>query len=381
MKKAERPIYLDYSATAPLRPEAKVAMEPYWSEEFGNPSSVHGYGREALDGVDEARRKIAEILDCLPSEIIFTSGGTEADNLAILGLAGESKTGHIVTSAIEHKAILSSCRYLENRGWRVTYIKPNKFGVVSAKSVIAAITPATKLVSIMYANNEVGTIQPIREIGKQIEKLNRERKQRVVFHTDAVQGGTLLPLGTKHLHVDMLTLSGHKLGGPKGTGILFTKTGVVIHPRTLGGGQESGRRSGTLNVPGIMGMAAALIAVTKNHDKESRRLAGLQKSTITALTKLPGVVVNGDLEERLPSNINISIQNKTSDELVIALDRMGIAVSAASACASGSIQSSYVIEAMGLPAWRAASTLRISMGYKTTAVELKRLVSALKKLL
>ena len=373
-------IYLDYSATAPLRTSVGQAMKPFWDDQFGNPSSVHSYGRAALDATDAARRQIATLLDCLSSEIVFTGSGTEADNLAIIGLASGLPKGHIVTTAIEHKAVLESCRYLEKWGWQVSYIKPNRQGVVTAKSILDAIQENTRLVSVMYANNEIGTIQPIREIGKGIQKLNRDRKLRIWFHTDGVQAGSLLPLGTKHLHVDMLTLSAHKLGGPKGVGLLFATTGIPLRPIIHGGGQESNRRSGTLNVAGIVGMAAALAECQKTSLKEAARLQKLQTILKEAVTKIAGVEINGSLTDRLASNLNFSWRGKSSDELVIALDRQGIAVSAASACSSGSIQSSYVIEAMGLPEWRSNSTLRVSMGYKTTVAEIKSFVSALRKL-
>ena len=345
-------IYLDYAATAPLRDSSAKAMAPYWADDFGNPSSVHAVGRTALNAVDAARRRVAEILDCEAGEIIFTSGGTESDNLAVIGLAAGMPKGHIITSTIEHKAVLESCQSLEKWGWQVTYLNPNKNGLISAESVIDALRDDTRLVSIMYANNEIGTIQPIREIGKKLQALNKERKTPVLFHTDGVQAATLLPLGTKYLHVDMLSLSGHKLGGPKGTGILFVKKGINLTPLFHGGGQESGRRSGTLNVPGIIGMSTALAEATKLQAKESARLAKLQKLILTEVAKWPSVVVNGDVKSRLVSNVNISIKGHASDELVIALDRQGICVSAASACASGSIQPSYVIEAMGVPVWR-----------------------------
>lgn len=375
-------IYLDYSASSPVRKSVLKVLEKSLEDDFGNPSSIHQYGRQALNVVDESRRGVAEILNCLPNEIVFTSGGTESDNLAILGLAGRyKKPGHIITSAIEHKAVLSSCSRLEKSGWRISYIKPNKNGVVSVKDVVKEIGDDTRLVSIMYANNEIGTIQPIREIGKQIQAINKSRTQPVWFHTDAVQAGVLLNLDTKHLHVDMMSLSAHKLGGVKGVGLLYIKDGVLLQPLVAGGDQERGLRSGTLNTHGIVAMAKAMEEATKNKDKETTRLAQLQKELVASLNQIRGIVINGSLQERLVNNVNFSVKDKRSDELVIALDRRGIAVSAASACSSGSIQPSYVIRAMGMPEWRANSTIRISMGFLTRKSDIDKLVHNLKEIL
>lgn len=374
-------IYLDYSATTPLRPEANKAMQPYFGDVFGNPSSIHAAGREALNAVDSARRSVAAILNCEPGEIVWTSGGTESDNLAILGIGRKDKPGHIVTSAIEHKAVLGACAQLEREGWKVTYVKPGRDGVLKTSAVLGAIKDSTRLVSIIYAQNEVGTIQPIREIGRGIQKLNTSRTKKVLFHTDAVQAGTLLDIDTKNLCVDMLSLSAHKLGGPKGTGILFVRSGIAVQPLLVGGGQEGGRRSGTLNVAAIVGMATALSVCQITRERETKRLAVLQKRLIAAVSKLPGVTLNGDVVHRLASNVNVSVGSRTSDELVIGLDRAGIGVSAASACSSGSIEPSYVLQAMGYKTVHASSSLRITMGYRTKAGDITKLVSALKRLI
>lgn len=374
-------IYLDYAATAPMRPEVTRAMKPYFSEKFGNASSIHGFGRQAQRGVDEARRQIAEILNCRSEEIVFTGSGTEADNLAIKGLAKNFYGDHIVVSAIEHKAVLETARALEEAGWRVTYVKPNREGRVTVEQIERAITAKTFLVSVMYANNEVGTIQPIREIGLMIKRVNKDRKRPVYFHTDAVQAGGLLNLDTKILHVDMMTLSGHKLGGPKGIGLLYVKTGTPMQPIIYGGGQEHGLRSGSLNVAGIVGMATALAVSQKSAKSETMRLVKLQRELIRELKKIKGVTMNGSLAERLPNNINFSVENKTSDELVIGFDRQGIAVSAASACAAGSIAPSYVLAAMGLNEKRAGSSVRVTLGYQTRQPDIGKFIKALKKLL
>lgn len=372
-------IYLDYAASAPLRPAVKTAIHKIEAV-FGNPNSIHGYGQAALNLTDTARREIAGILGCQPNEIIFTGSATEADNLAIKGIATGRGGGHIITTAMEHKAVLESCRWLEASGFTVTYIKPNRDGLVPVAKIEAAIQPNTILVSIMYANNEIGTIQPIREIGKLIERVNRERINPILFHTDAVQAGASLDLDTKRLHVDLLTLSGHKLGGPKGIGLLFVRNGIQLAPQIHGGGQEQGRRSGTLNISGIVGLATALTQAQKIKARETTRLAALQKYLIGEMRRLPNAEINGSLIHRLPNNLNLSLKGRVSDELVIALDRVGIAVSAASACAAGSIEPSYVLQAMGLSDVRTTSSIRISWGWNTKKADLTALVKRLQKL-
>lgn len=372
-------IYLDYSASSPVRKSVLRLMTESLANDYGNPASIHSTGRESLNHIDIARRRIASFLNCLPSEIVFTSGGTESDNLAVIGLAGRfKKAGHIITSAIEHKAILESCALLEKRGWRISYVRPNKNGLISVKDILREIQEDTKLISIMYANNEIGTIQPIREIGKHLQVINKQRPEPIRLHTDAVQAGVLLNMDTKHLHVDLLTLSAHKLGGVKGVGLLYVKDGVLLEPLVVGGGQERGLRSGTLNTAGIVAMSEAISEIETNRAKETSRLQILQKYLISELSKMPDVEINGSLRDRLVSNINFSVRNKKSDDLVIGLDRKGIAVSAASACSSGSINPSYVISAMGLPEWRASSTIRISMGFTTKKSDITKLLRSLK---
>jgi len=356
-------------------------MAQYWDRDFGNASSIHSFGRQAQRAVDGARRAVAKVLNCQPAEIIFTGSGTEADNLAIQGLAKNFPRGHIVTTAIEHKAVLETCRALEQAGWRVTYIKPDQEGMVAVNHIMRAITPKTFSVSVMYANNEVGTVQPIREIGLAIKKLNQNRKQKVYFHTDAVQAGNFLDLNTQILHVDLLTLSGHKLGGPKGIGALYVREGTPLVPIVHGGGQERGLRSGTLNTAGIVGLGTALQIVQARKITENQRLARLQRYVLTELKKLSGVVINGSLTERLVNNVNFSVSGHTSDELVIGLDMRGIAVSAAAACAAGSIEPSYVLRAMGLGEKRASSSLRITTGHRTKKADLEQLLAALRQLI
>lgn len=374
MKKS---IYLDYAASAPMRPEVAKVIDGLNRTVWGNSASVHADGRAAIAVVDDARQRLANVFGCKPSEIVFTSGGTESDNLAILGIAKALPKGHIVTTAIEHKAVLNACGELEKLGWRVSYVKPNKDGVVTAASIVAAITDSTRLVSVMYANNEIGTIQPVPQIGKEIEQINKSRSNKIYFHTDAVQAATLLTLNIDHLNVDAVSISGHKLGGPKGIGCLFVRTGTPMHPIIFGGGQERGLRSGTVNVSGVAGLAVASEIAVKKRAAEQTRLEALRDWLAGQLSRKKDVVINGSLKNRLAGNINFSVKNKNSDELVIALDRKGISVSAASACASGSIGSSYVIESLGVAEWRAANSVRVTMGYGTKKSDLAKLIRAL----
>ena len=373
-------IYLDYAASTPIRESVLKKLNRIESELVGNPSSVHSAGRMSLNKLDEARAKVARLLNCESREIVFTSGGTESNGLALTGFAKANPKGHIITSAFEHKAVLENLKELEKWGWEVSYIKPDKNGLIPVSKVIDAIKDNTALISIMYVNNEIGTIQPIREIGKQIESLNKDRKRKIYFHTDAVQAAPVLELNTKYLHVDMLTLSSHKIGGPKGGGALFVKSGTPMHSIINGGGQEQGLRSGTQNVYTAVGLAMALEEVNNQLDQESRRLTQLQSKLFGAIKELKGTVINGSLSHRSPMNINFSWKSYTSDELVIALDRLGFAVSAASACASGSIQKSHVLSQMPIPEWRMDRSVRISLGFQTQGGEITKLIKALKKL-
>lgn len=379
MTKLSSHIYLDYAATSPLRPEV-IKVTRQLEDTFGNPASIHSYGQAALNIVDRGRREVAEILQCNPSEIVFTSSGTEADNLAIKGVALKHKKGHIITTAIEHKAVLESCKFLETQGYEVTYINPTKEGTIKVSDILAAIQDNTILISVMYVNNEVGTIQPIVVLGEKLREVNRTRDKKILFHTDAVQAGVLLDLNVKALRVDLMTLSGHKLGGPKGVGLLYVRDGVKLTALLHGGGQERGVRSGTLNALGIAGLATALIISQGNKTKEEIRLAKLQNHLIKNLKELPAVTINGSLRDRISSNVNFSIKDRPSDELVVSLDLQGIAVSAASACSSGSIEPSYVITAMGFSD-RATSSLRVTMGWNTTKSDIDRLIKSLKKIL
>ena len=349
---------------------------------WGNPNSIHEVGRDSLNALDAARRQIADLLDCQPKEIVFTSGGTESDNLAIQGVALAHPGGHIITSSIEHKGVLETCKALEARGSaKITYIRPDRSGVVLAKDVLAAITPSTRLISLMYVNNETGAIQPIREIGKQLEKINQTRSHPIWLHTDAVQAAGYLPIGVKHLHVDLLSISAHKLGGPKGVGLLFIGNQVQLQPLVYGGGQESGNRSGTVNVPGIVSFAAALNDSQKHSSVSLRRFTNLRDKLLQGISPIAQVVLNTDPRKTVPYIVNFSIKGYTSDELVIEFDRQNICISAASACASGSIEPSYVLASMNLPPSRARSSVRVSFGRDTSLKDIGRLLTALKNLL
>ncbi len=370
-------IYLDYSATTPLAPEVFEAMRPYFTEHFGNASSIHGFGREAKVAVDAAREKLAAALGALPQEIAFTSGGTEAANLAILGAARTfAEPRHIVTSRIEHPCVLNSCKELEKNGWQVTYVEPDATGLISGDAVHAAIRPETALISIMYANNEVGTINPIAEIAQ----LAAERK--ILFHTDAVQAFGKLPIDVRQIPVSLLSLSGHKIYGPKGMGALFVRRGVKLQPLLFGGHQERDRRAGTENVAGIVGLGRAAELMIAEQKAEAERLRALSEHFWQQVQKIfPKAALNGNPESRLPAVLNLSFPGFESTALVMSLDLQGIAVSNGSACSSGSVEVSHVLRAMKISRERAVSALRFSFGKYTTEAEVETTLQTLGKIL
>lgn len=370
-------IYLDYSATTPLAPEVFEAMRPYYTEHFGNASSIHGFGREAKVAVDAAREKLAVALGALPQEIAFTSGGTEAANLAILGAARTfAEPRHIVTSRVEHPCVLNSCRELAKSGWQVTYVEPDTTGMISVEAVRAAIRPKTALISIMYANNEVGTINPIAEIAQ----LAAERK--ILFHTDAVQAFGKLPIDVRQIPVSLLSLSGHKIYGPKGMGALFVRRGVKLQPLLFGGHQERERRAGTENVAGIVGLGRAAELMKAEQKTESERLSKLSEHFWQQVQKIfPQATLNGNPESRLPAVLNLSFPRFESTALVMSLDLHGIAVSNGSACSSGSVEVSHVLRAMKISRERAVSALRFSFGKYTAEAEVETTLQALEKIL
>lgn len=358
-------IYMDHAATTPVRPEVWEAMLPYFSTEFGNPSSVYSWGRSARKALDSARDKVAALLGASASEIVFTSGGSEGANLAIKGVAwaDQNKGKHIITSAIEHHAVLDTVLWLETQGFEVTILPVDEYGLVDPAQVEAALRPDTILVSIMYANNEVGTIQPISEIGALV------RARGVRFHTDAVQTAGALDLNVDALNVDLLSISAHKFYGPKGVGALYVRKGVRLHPLIHGGGQEKRRRAGTENVAGIVGLAKAFELAQEEREAESARLQKLRDRLIEGLLQIPHTRVNGSLERRLPNNVSVCFEFIEGESLLLNLDLRGIAASSGSACTSGSLDPSHVLLAMGLSHEIAHGSLRLTLGRENTEAD------------
>lgn len=352
-------IYMDHAATTPVDPAVLTAMYPYFTDLFGNPSSIYRLGRQSLDALETAHESVARILGCRPVEIVFTGGGSEADNLAIKGVvyAKRRRGNHIITSAIEHHAVLHTCQQLEREGYRVTYLPVDAAGLVNPADVAAAITDETALVTLMYANNEVGTIQPIAEIGGIC------RAKRVPFHTDAVQAGGLLDIDVKTLGVDLLTLSAHKFYGPKGVGILYVRQGTRIQPQILGGSQERNRRAGTENVPGAVGAAVALEQAQATRATESARLAELRDRLISGILRIPDTTLTGHQQRRLPNNASFAFAGVEGESLLLNLDLVGVAASSGSACTTGSVEPSHVLTAMGISEGAARGHLRLTLGH------------------
>ena len=367
-------IYMDNAATTAICPEALAAMLPCFAEHFGNASSIHATGRDARKQLEDARRKVADTLGAKPAEIYFTSGGSESDNWAIKGAAfgNRRKGNHIITSSIEHHAVLHTCQWLEKQGFEVTYLPVDEYGMVNPRDVEAAITDQTILISIMAANNEIGTIQPIAEIGK----IAREHK--IIFHCDAVQAVGAIPVDVDAWHVDMLSLSGHKFHGPKGVGALYIRTGTKVEQFMHGGAQERGRRATTENVPGVVGMAAALEKAAENLEENGMRLIYLRDKLIHGiLDTIPYTRLNGHSLNRLPGNVNVSIQFVEGEALLLRLDLAGIAASSGSACTSGSLDPSHVLLAIGLPHEVAHGSLRLSLTDTNTEEEVDEVLRVL----
>ncbi len=367
-------IYLDHAATTPVRREVIEAMLPYLAEHAGNPSSIHASGRRARQGLDEARERIAALIGARPREIVFTSGGSEADNLAIKGAAwaASSRGRHIVTSAVEHKAVLQTCALLERHGFETTLVPVDGAGMVDPGAVEAAITDRTVLVSIMAANNEVGTVQPIREIG------NVCRSRRVLYHVDAVQAAPFITIDVNDWQVDLLSLSAHKLYGPKGIGALYVRHGTALVPQVQGGSQERQRRAGTENVAAAVGFAEAfaLVAGEPERSAENARLAGLRDGLIAGLTALDGVRLTGHPAARLPNSVSVLVEGVEGGDLVAALDLEGIETSTGSACTTGSVEPSHVLLAMGIGEEAAHGSLRLTLGRSTSTADVAATVSA-----
>lgn len=359
----ERKVYMDYAATTPLKKEVLEEMVPYFSETFGNPSSIHSFGREARKAVDLARDRVAKALNAKSEEIYFTAGGSESDNWAIKGvaLANKNKGNHIITSAIEHHAVLHTCESLEKQGFEITYLPVDQYGMVDPEQVRRAINSNTILVTIMFANNEIGTIQPIKEIGA------ITRENGIYFHTDAVQAVGHVPIDVNKLNIDLLSLSGHKLYGPKGIGALFIRKGVKISPIIHGGAQERNRRAGTENVPGIVGLGKAVELAYANMEANNKRLINLRDRLIEGiLSKIDHVYLNGHPTNRLPGNVNMSFEYIEGESLLLSLDMKGIAASSGSACTSGSLDPSHVLLAIGLSHEIAHGSLRLTLGEENT---------------
>ncbi|MDP2709475.1 MAG: cysteine desulfurase family protein [bacterium] len=374
-------IYLDHSATTALHPEVLEAMLPYLSQKFGNASSVHSFGSEARQGMVWARDAVAATLNCDdPREIIFTSGGTESDNLFLKGvgfaLKQKGRGSHIVTTTIEHHAISHTCEWLEKNGFSVSYAPVGLSGIVDVEELRKLLRPETIMVSVMYANNEVGSILPIAEISQTVKNYNQE----IVVHTDAVQTPGHLSLDVEELGVDALSLSAHKFYGPKGLGILYLRRGMPIEPRILGGGHEYDRRAGTENVAGMVGLATALQRVESTRLKENARLAELRDHLIAkVLTEISDCQLNGDKEMRLPTNANFSFHGVEGEAILMSLDLKGIAVSTGSACTSG--QSSFVLKAMGIDGLAAQGCVRFTLGEENTKEDMDFTVDALKEII
>ena len=370
-------IYLDNAATTRVRPEVAEAVLPAMTETYGNASSVHSFGREAKKAMEKARSQVAAAIGAKKEEIYFTAGGSEADNWAIKGAAHalRRKGLHIITTAIEHHAVLHTCQALEKEGFEVTYLPVDEYGLVTPEQVEAAIRPDTILVSVMAANNEIGTIEPIAEIGAVC------RAHKVLFHTDAVQAVGHMPLDVAAMQIDMLSLSGHKFYAPKGVGALYIRTGVRIENLIEGGAQERSRRAGTENVPAIVGMGRAIELITAEMAEENARISGLRDRLIAGiLDAIPESRLNGHPTKRLPGNVNVSIRYIEGEALLLSLDMAGIAASSGSACTSGSLDPSHVLLAIGLPHEIAHGSLRLTIGRDNTQDEIDRVLEELPKI-
>jgi len=365
-------IYLDHSATTPVEPRVFEAMEPYLTANFGNPSSIYRAGQDVRRAVEQARERIAALLKAEPKEIIFTSGGTESDNTAIKGLALKKGGGHVVTTSIEHPAVLNVVKWLEKNGFTATYVPVGSDGVVDPDEVRKALRPDTLVVSVMHANNEVGTIQPIEEIA------SIAKEAGVPFHTDAVQTAGKLPLNVEEMGIDLLSLSGHKFYGPKGIGVLYTAKGVRLEPCVHGGHQEWGKRGGTENVPGIVGLGKAAEIAMSEMEADDNRLRGLRDRLETGLAeRISDVDFNGHRESRLSSVANVCVKYVEGEAMLLRLDYHGIAASSGSACTSGSLEPSHVLLAMGIPAEIAHSSLRFSLGKDNTEEDIDKVLDLL----
>lgn len=366
-------IYLDNAASTPVRDEVLQEMLPYFKENFGNPSSIHRHGRLATKAIETARKRIAELINAQPNEILLTSGGTESNNTALFGVMRQNKGKQLITSSVEHDAVLEPCKRLESEGCEVVYLPVDNFGTVDLERLKASITKDTALVSIMYGNNEVGTIQPVKEIAKLC------KEHGVLFHSDAVQAVGKIPVDVKELGPDMLSISSHKINGPKGIGALYIKDGIKIDPLVLGGGQESGLRSGTENVANIVGFGKACSLAKENLRQNMTYMQGLRDYMIERiLSELPHVSVNGHRENRLPNNAHFTFLGVNGEDLIIKLDENGVAASTGSACSVKTQKASHVLLAMGFSHEQITGSLRLTVGLTNTKDEIEKTVSVLK---
>ena len=369
-----RNVYMDYSATTYVKPEVLEEMMPYFTEKFGNPSSFYGISRETKRAIDKAREQVASTLKCLPEEIYFTGGGSEADNWAIKGIATahRKKGNHIITTKIEHHALLHSCEFLEKFGYEVTYLDVDKEGFINLEELRNAITDRTILVSIMFANNEIGTIQPIKEIGE----ICREKK--VLFHTDAVQAVGNVPIDVKEMNIDLLSLAGHKVYGPKGIGALYIRKGVRIDNLIHGGAKERNRRAGTENIASIVGIGKAMEIAENNLKEHTVKLTKLRDRLIDGLLKIPYTTLNGPRgEKRLPGNVNVRFQFIEGESILLSLDFKGVCASSGSACTSGSLDPSHVLLSIGVPLELAHGSLRLTLGEDSTEEDVDYVIEVL----
>ena len=363
-------VYMDYAATTYVKPEVLEEMMPYFTQKFGNPSSFYGISRETKMAIDKARGQVAKALNCDMNEVYFTGGGSESDNWAIKGIASahRKKGNHIITTKIEHHAVLHTCEYLEKNGFEVTYLDVNEEGFIDLEELKNAITDKTILVSIMFANNEIGTIQPVKEIGAICHE------KGVLFHTDAVQAVGHIPVDVKEMNIDMLSMSGHKFHGPKGVGALYARKGILLTNIIEGGAQERKKRAGTENMPGIVGMAAALVEATENLDKNMKYVTSLRNKLVDGLKGIEKSRLNGNMEHHLPGTLNMCFEGIEGEGILLWLDQKGVEASSGSACTSGSLDPSHVLLAIGVPVEIAHGSLRLSISEFNTEEEIDHII-------
>jgi cysteine desulfurase len=384
MKFNKKRIYMDYAAATPVDPRVLKAMLPYFSEKFGNTMSLHFFGQEAKIVLEESRKKIADFIGANSEEIVFTSSATESNNLALKGIAyaNKNKGNHIIISSIEHPCIMESAKWLETQGFEITKLPVDKQGLINPEDVKKIISEKTILVSIIHASNEIGTIQPIAEIGKLLKTINYKLRTKIYFHTDAVQSFSKISIDVNKMNIDLLTASSHKMYGPKGVAILYIRKGTKIQSILHGGGQEFGLRSSTVNIPAIVGFAKSCEIAKKVREKEAQRITKLRDKLIKrVLGKIPGSHLNGHLKKRLPNNANFWFEAVEGESIVIQLDLAGIAVSTGSACSSDKLEPSHVLLAIGLRDEQAHGSLRISLGRWTTESEINYLLKILPEII